>query len=105
MVVRHKPQSLAAQPGNILDVDGFLVFITQRMFEQQHDRVNNIFFVDLHNLHFFEQHLCQGNAWMIDFQSIVPIDHMAEGKLFIEYIDVNADFRPVRRWRARLRKR
>ena len=65
------------------------------MFEQQHDRVDDIFFVDLHDLHFLEQHFGQRDARGVDFEPACPTDHMAEIKLLVEDVDVQADLRAV----------
>ena len=66
------------------------------MFEQQHDGVNDIFFIDLNDLHFFEQHLSQWDARMIHLQPVLPMDHMAEIKLFIKHINMQANLWPFK---------
>ncbi len=91
-----------AKLGDTLDVDGLLIDVAQGMFEQQHDRVDDVFLVDLHDLHFFEQHFGQGDAGGVHFEPARPTDHMAEIKLFIEDVDVQSDLRHDRRSSARL---
>ncbi len=41
-------------------VDRFVVAVTDRVLSQEHDRVDDVFFIDLGDLHLLHQQLCQG---------------------------------------------
>ena len=77
VTVRHNPQSLRKWRRQ-LDVDGFFVDFTQRMFKQEHDGIDDILLVDLYDLHFLEQEFGERDGGGVDFEAVLPIDGVAE---------------------------
>ena len=96
MSVRHQPQSFAQSARDAVDVDRLVVVVAERELQQQHDRVDQVLLVDLHDLHLLEQQLGERDRLGIELESILPQDRVTELELVEEHVDVHPDPRVLR---------
>ena len=69
------------------------------MLEQQHDRVDQVLLVDLHDLHLLQQELGERDRDRIDPQPILPLHRVGE----LQPVQEDVDVQPRRRMCATIR--
>ena len=74
-------------------VDSLIIPVTNGMLAQQHDGIDQILFVDLHDLHLLEQQLGQRQGVFFQLEPADKIDRVAKIKHVVKNVDVTAECR------------
>src|SRR5512146_34982 len=81
-------------------IDGFLIRITDRVLAQQHNAIDEVLLVDLHDLHLLQEQLGERDGQLLLLQATDKVNRMAEVKNIIENVDVAAEHRVVEKHAA-----
>jgi hypothetical protein len=91
-----QPPISGTKPADQRHIDRLVIMITQRVLEQDHNGVNNVFFVDPDNLHLLQQHLSEQNSKRVYIQTSHPLDLVAKIQLIKEYVNVEITCRVMK---------